>query len=207
MAGASETAEQDLVWLLRAGYRVLALESFEEERALRVIERAATQAERAFVTWSLAGGIAGKGAGSLDAGLRELEGLDKPLVLAVLDAQVVLGDPMARRRLRDALPRFGQRRQTVVLLGPVVELPLELEREASRLTLPLPSAEELRRLFERVAHGGKAASLCGGLPHEASLRWLRHPRWAGVSSERGPSAQAHSEDSAWRGFAGASWSR
>jgi SpoVK/Ycf46/Vps4 family AAA+-type ATPase len=157
MATASETAEKELVWLLRAGYRVLALESFEEERALRVIERAATQAERTFVTWSLAGGIEGQGVGSLDAGLQELESLEKPFVLAVLDAQAVLGDAMALRRLRDALPRLGQRRQTVVLLGPVVELPLELEREASRLTLPLPSADELRRLFERVASGGKAA--------------------------------------------------
>ncbi|MEN8159327.1 MAG: AAA family ATPase [Myxococcota bacterium] len=150
MAAGSEATEKELVSLLRAGYRVLALESFEEERALRVIERAATQVERGFVTWSLAGGIEGRGEGSLDAGLRELEGRDQPLVLAVLDAQAVLGDPVALRRLRDALPRLGQRRQTVVLLGPVVELPLELEREASRLMLPLPSADELRRLFERV---------------------------------------------------------
>jgi SpoVK/Ycf46/Vps4 family AAA+-type ATPase len=150
MAAGSEATEKELVSLLRAGYRVLALESFEEERALRVVERAATKAERTFITWSLAGGIEGRGAGSLDAGLREFEGRDQPLVLAVLDAQAVLGDPVALRRLRDAMPRLGQRRQTVVLLGPVVELPLELEREASRVTLPLPSADELRRLFDRV---------------------------------------------------------
>jgi hypothetical protein len=155
--GGAEAIEKELGWLLRAGYRVVALESFEEERALRLLERAAAQAERALVVWSLAGGVDGRGAGSLDAGLRELEALDKPLVLAVLDAQTVLDLPVAVRRLRDALPRLAQRRQTVVLLGPVVELPLELEREASRLTLPLPSADELRRLFERVAGSGGAA--------------------------------------------------
>src|SRR5262249_54178974 len=84
--------------------------------------------------------------------------LDKPLVLAVLDAQTVLTtDHVAVRRLRDALPRLAQRRQTVVLLGPVVDLPLELEREASRLALPLPTADELRRLFERVASGSGGA--------------------------------------------------
>ena len=32
---------QELTLLLRAGWRVIALESFEEERALRVLERAA----------------------------------------------------------------------------------------------------------------------------------------------------------------------
>jgi hypothetical protein len=152
--GGAETIEKELGWLLRAGYRVVAFESFEEERAVRLLERAAAQSERALAVWSLAAGLDGRGAGSLDAGLRELEAVEKPLVLAVLDAQTVLGDPVAVRRLRDALPRLAQRRQTVVLLGPLVELPLELEREASRLALPLPSADELRRLFERVASGG-----------------------------------------------------
>jgi SpoVK/Ycf46/Vps4 family AAA+-type ATPase len=152
----SDATEKELVWLLRAGYRVLVLETFEEERALRVLERAAGQAERGFASWSLAGGVEGRGAGSLDLGFRELEVLEKPLVLAVLDAQAVLAEAAAVRRLRDALPRLAQRKQTVVLLGPIVELPLELEREASRLTLPLPTADELRRLFERVAGAGAA---------------------------------------------------
>jgi SpoVK/Ycf46/Vps4 family AAA+-type ATPase len=153
----ADPSERELGWLLRAGQRVVAFESFEEERALRVLERAAGQAERALAVWSLANGVEGRGAGSLDAGLRELETIEKPLVLAVLDAQTVLADAVAVRRLRDALPRLAQRRQTLVLLGPVVELPLELEREASRLALPLPSADELRRLFERVSAGGGSA--------------------------------------------------
>jgi ATP-dependent 26S proteasome regulatory subunit len=162
----ADASEKELGWLLRAGYRVIAFESFEEERALRVLERAAVQAERALVVWSLAAGVEGRGAGSFDGGLRELEALDKPLVLVVLDAQTVLAEPMAVRRLRDALPRLAQRRQTVVLLGPVVDLPLELEREASRLTLPLPTADELRRLFERVASGSNAPAPAGDVLDE-----------------------------------------
>ena len=160
MKPAGDATERELGWLLRAGYRVVAFESFEEERALRVLERAAAEAQRTLSVWSLAAGVEGRGAGSLDAGLRELEALEKPIVLAVLDAQTVLADAVAVRRLRDALPRLAQRRQTVVLLGPIVDLPLELEREASRVTLPLPSADELRRLFERVAssNGGGAPS-------------------------------------------------
>ena len=111
--------------------------------------------------WSSAAGLEGRGVGTLDAGLRELEKNEKPLVLAVLDAQTVLVDNVAVRRLRDALPRLAQRKQTVVLLGPVVDLPLELEREASRLSLPLPTADELRRLFERVASGNGGAAPSG----------------------------------------------
>ncbi len=160
-AGA-EVIEKELGWLLRAGYRVVAFESFEEDRALRVLERAAAQAERTLAVWSSAAGLEGRGTGTLDAGLRELETIEKPLVLAVLDAQTVLADNVAVRRLRDALPRLAQRKQTVVLLGPVVDLPLELEREASRLTLPLPTADELRRLFERVASGSGGGAAPAG---------------------------------------------
>jgi ATP-dependent 26S proteasome regulatory subunit len=67
------------------------------------------------------------------------------------DAHNLLPDPVAVRRLRDALPRLTQRKQTVVLVGPLLDLPLELEREVSRVSLPLPKAPELRKLFERVA--------------------------------------------------------
>jgi hypothetical protein len=197
--GGAEAIEKELGWLLRAGYRVVAFESFEEERALRLLERAAAQSERALAAWSLAAGLEGRGAGSLDAGLRELEAVEKPLVLAVLDAQTVLGDPVAVRRLRDALPRLAQRRQTVVLLGPVVELPLELEREASRLALPLPSAEELRRLFERIASGGGGPAPDGevldecvraaqGLTGSEAVRVLRK---AWLAAGNGAGAVAH----------------
>jgi ATP-dependent 26S proteasome regulatory subunit len=161
-AAGAEVIEKELGWLLRAGYRVVAFESFEEDRALRVLERAAAQSERTLAVWSSAAGLEGRGTGTLDAGLRELETIEKPLVLAVLDAQTVLTDNVAVRRLRDALPRLAQRKQTVVLLGPVVDLPLELEREASRLTLPLPTADELRRLFERVASGGGGGAAPSG---------------------------------------------
>jgi SpoVK/Ycf46/Vps4 family AAA+-type ATPase len=148
----SRSAEKELSLLLRAGYKLIALESFEEERAVRAATRAAETCERAFHTWSLATGLDGEGsgAGSLDAGLRALEAFEKPAVIALLDAHAVLSDPVALRRLRDAVARLGQRRQTLVFVAPLLDLPLELERETGRVTLPLPSASELRALFDKV---------------------------------------------------------
>ncbi len=148
----SQETERELGLLLRAGYRIVALESFEEDRALRMLERVAAKAERAVQVWSLAGGFdgSGEGAGSFDLGLVHWGEREGPAVLAVLDAHAVLSDPVAIRRLRDALPTLAQRRQTLVLMGPILDLPLELERECAHLSLPLPSAEELRRMFDRV---------------------------------------------------------
>jgi SpoVK/Ycf46/Vps4 family AAA+-type ATPase len=76
--------------------------------------------------------------------------VEKPALFVLLDAHMVIAEPLGLRRLRDALAQLGQRRQSLVLVAPLLELPLELEREAGRLSLPLPGAPELHALFERV---------------------------------------------------------
>ena len=68
----------------------------------------------------------------------------------MLDAHRWLDDAIALRRLRDLLPALGARKQCIVLVGPLFHLPVEIEREAGRVALPLPSAAELAHLFERV---------------------------------------------------------
>jgi SpoVK/Ycf46/Vps4 family AAA+-type ATPase len=153
--------ERELALLLRAGHRLVVLESFEEERALRVLERAARSSERRLRTWSLASGLdaGGEAGGGLEAALAAFSAEEAPALLVVLDAHALLGDAAGVRRLRDALPGLARRRQAVVLLGPVVELPVELERDAGRVLLPLPDAEELSGLFAKVAAraGGEPA--------------------------------------------------
>jgi AAA+ superfamily predicted ATPase len=143
---------QEISLLIRAGWKVIALETFEEERVLRVLERTARSAKRKLSTWSVATGLdqEGAGSGSLDEGLRAIAEVDEPAVFAILDARIPLQDFTATRRLRDMLSELGKRRQVVVLVGAVIELPLELEREAGRVTLPLPDASDLHGLFERV---------------------------------------------------------
>ena len=94
----------------------------------------------------------GEGAGSLDEGLRAIAAVEEPAVFAILDAQVPLQDFTASRRLRDMLPELARRRQADgSARRPVIDLPIELEREVGRLTLALPQTlTELRGLFERV---------------------------------------------------------
>ena len=157
----SRALEQELWLQIRAGFRLVALETVEEERALRLLERVAKRAERELHTWSLATGIDGSGeaAGSLEAAVAAFEGEAEPTLWVVADAHAVLTEPVGLRRLRDALPGLAERKQLVVLLGPVLELPLEFEREATRLNLPLPDAAELRSMFERVVANTRDAEV------------------------------------------------
>jgi SpoVK/Ycf46/Vps4 family AAA+-type ATPase len=153
----SREQAEELGLLVKAGWRVVALETSEEDRALRLLERVAEATKRPLHTWSSTAGIGGAGAGSLAGCLEVVAGREEPALFAVLDAHRVLDQPEGVRALRDALSEIGRRRQVLVLIGPVIDLPLELEREVARISLPLPNAAELRGLFAKVAEtsGGK----------------------------------------------------
>ncbi len=160
----SKEAARELEVLVRSGWRLVAFETFEEDRALRVVERTAESTERQVLPWSVSAGLApkGEGAGSLDAGLRAMAAVAEPALFVLLDAQSELGDARAVRRLRDLMPHVARKRQTFVLVGPVLDLPLELQREAGRVALPLPKAAELDPLFRKLAGDkAEAASLDG----------------------------------------------
>lgn len=138
--------------LIRSGWRLITLETFEEDRALGLLERVAAGTERKCIPWSLASGLglSERGEGSFDAGLRAVEACDEPAIFAMLDTHRLLDDPISLRRLRDLLPTLGARRQCIVLVGPAFDLPVEIAREAGSIELPLPAAAELDHLFRRV---------------------------------------------------------
>jgi SpoVK/Ycf46/Vps4 family AAA+-type ATPase len=157
---------EELGLLIRSGWCLIALETFEEERALGALARAARACGREVVTWSLASGMAasGQGAGSLDAGLRALATRPEPALFALLDAHRHTGDALAMRQMRDIFPMLAERQQAIVLLGPALELPAELEREVGRVALALPRADELEAIFRQ------AVQLPEGAPVEAAVR-------------------------------------
>ena len=176
---------EELRALIRSGWRLIILETFEEDRAQTLVERVAKSCERSCVRWSVASGLSngGDGQGSLDAGLRAMEAHREPAVFLLLDAHRLLDDPLAARRLRDLLPELGSRRQSLVLVGPAFDLPPELVREAGCTSLPLPTADERRQLFAKVVEqaGGDPGSPvlddavrgAAGLTSAESVRVLR----------------------------------
>ena len=62
---------EELRVLVRAGWRVIALETFEEERALQLLERVVDGTGQQLLPWTVASGLGatGKGGGDLDAGV------------------------------------------------------------------------------------------------------------------------------------------
>ena len=151
----------ELSLLVQSGWQLIALESFEEERSLRILKSVAKEHSCELVTWSLASGLStgSEGAGAFDDGLRALSTYGTPAIFAILDAHRVLGDAIAVRRLRDLLPLFAERHQTIVLMAPALDLHAELERETARVELPLPRASELEALFLKGKYDHDGATL------------------------------------------------
>src|SRR5690606_33337435 len=59
-------------------------------------------------------------------------------------------DPRVVRKLRDLLEGLGRQHKSLLFLGPVVEVPLELRKDAGVITLPMPGIEERRAELARV---------------------------------------------------------
>jgi ATP-dependent 26S proteasome regulatory subunit len=142
----------ELAVLIRSGWRLISFETFEEDRALRVIERVAEGLERKPMVWTSASGFAGsgEGAGDLEYGIAAIQNVPEPAIFVLLDAHEALRSAVTTRKLRDLLPLLGKRRQVVLMVGAVTQMPVELVREAGYVGMPLPRADELESLFRRV---------------------------------------------------------
>ena len=113
------SAAEELTHLVRSGWRLISLETFEEDRALLLIDRVATSCERACIPWSIGSGLGavGKtleeldrpGVGSLGAGLEAMAQVEEPALFVILDAHRVLDDPVA---VRAAKPPSCSRRSS-----------------------------------------------------------------------------------------------
>jgi SpoVK/Ycf46/Vps4 family AAA+-type ATPase len=125
--------------------------------------------DQELTVWSAALGAepGAVGCGSLDAGIAALAQRTESTVFALLDAHRWLEDPLTVRRLRDWLPQLAERKQTAVLVAPVLDLPDELARDVARVSLPLPTHAELQSLFKRLLEKSGAAEFDAALLDDA----------------------------------------
>lgn len=80
----------------------------------------------------------------------------RPAIVIFADVSPYLRDPVLVRRFRDALAPAAQRLITGIFLGPVLDLPVDLQREVAELDFPLPNERDLEALVE-ITHRANAA--------------------------------------------------
>ncbi|MFW5741372.1 MAG: AAA family ATPase, partial [Myxococcota bacterium] len=127
---------------LQAGFPFLWVVSHEEQRTLDLLRKLAPG--WTVVIWSATSSDTDPAQQSPVRALARASAADGPLILVMLDAHAYLHDPIVVRAMRDFAAVAGKAGKHAVILSPVFDLPVELEKDVAVLDLPLPDESDLR---------------------------------------------------------------
>lgn len=137
----------------RSRYPLLYLITHEEERASALVAEAARALGARLCSWP---SVADEKATLLsasaepDSALDAIAGAASPTLFILKDFHQHLKNPAIVRHLRDIAGPLPGKGQQIVILSPVLEIPVELEKEIAILDVPLPGEDELLTIFNSV---------------------------------------------------------
>ena len=162
---------RELDTLVRARYPLIYLVSWEEQRIDAILDELAKRHGKGLLSWSVTRGLrrvggartgGAEGAREPMEALAAIEKLAEPSLVVLKDFHPYLNDPTVIRGLRELSQSLKTTYTTVILLSPVLQIPVELEKELTVLDVPLPTHEELYALLKEIAEvvvRGKRASV------------------------------------------------
>jgi ATP-dependent 26S proteasome regulatory subunit len=156
--------ETEIETLIRARYPILYIVSNEELRVREMIGRIAARRQKKVFEWSCTAGIVPAGTSIQSAKARgsatkePLPALElvieqvEPAVFIFNDFHPFLAKANVTviRRLKEIAQHLKNSHKTIVLVSPVVEIPVELDKEITLLNFPMPSPAELGALLDRI---------------------------------------------------------
>ena len=148
----------DLRSRILAGESLLFLQTFEEERWEEELAELAAELERGLVVWSVTAGpqprvdSSENGESGPIGFLSQIAAYPEEHLFLLKDVHPFFDDPKVVRKVRDMLGELAESRKTLLFIGPVAELPLELRKDATVITLPMPGVEEMRAELADVLH-------------------------------------------------------
>lgn len=141
--------------LFRAKYPIVYVVSWEERRVEQTLQNICKKLNRTLHVWTVTQGMVppvqrpagapppqGVLPGELEA-LAQAHEAPEYTVFLLKDFHAYLKDYRVVRVLRDLAVRLRSRAQTIVILSPTLNLPVELEKDVSVMDYPLPAVDEL----------------------------------------------------------------
>jgi SpoVK/Ycf46/Vps4 family AAA+-type ATPase len=147
--------------LIRAKYPILYIVSWEERRVGDAVSGVCSSINRTLHTWSITQGMrppVNRTGGPIKASSLppELEALaliheaPESTVFLLRDFHPYMKDYRVIRLLRDLAHQLRDKRQTVILTGPVLQLPTDLEKDVTLVDFALPTQEEIGATLDKV---------------------------------------------------------
>jgi ATP-dependent 26S proteasome regulatory subunit len=159
-------AAQEIEVLIRAKYPILYIVSWEERRVEESLQNVCKSLNRTLHTWSVTQGMrppVNRTSGPVKptALPGELEALAlvheaaEYTVFLLKDFHPYMKDYRVVRLLRDLALRLRGRATTLVIMGPSLNLPTDLEKDVSVVDFPLPTYEDIDATLGRVIEAVK----------------------------------------------------
>ncbi|MDF2724687.1 MAG: ATPase central domain protein [Paenibacillus sp.] len=155
-----EMFAQELEVLIRARYSIIFINTLEEERAISFVNRLSARLNKRVVTWTCTRGLVlddkmidPRTTNVVDA-IQKVEALaEEPSLILWLDLQSHLAQsPVITRRfkelaqnIRDGLPSNS------IIIGPMKDIPIELQKEVAVIDMPFPDLEEVKSIITDFA--------------------------------------------------------
>jgi len=140
----------ELHLLVKSRYPIIYLETWEEERAERLIEIVAKNLNKFLFIWKSTKGLFRADIQETIyntvkplSALSHIYSSNVPAIYLLKDFHYYLEDPVIIRKLKDISRIFENRESTIIISSPLVKIPFELKRLIAHFELKLPSKEEL----------------------------------------------------------------
>ena len=158
--------QENIEILIRARYPILYIKTHEEARVFRVLKEVAHRVNKKVFEWSITQGLSVSSqtppTGKPKALPRTKDPLDalhqvceqvEPAIFLFYDFHPFLTRPHSEviRKLKEIAQYLKSSYRTLILVSPILELPVELEKETTVLDFPLPDQSVLDGLLEEIS--------------------------------------------------------
>ncbi|NEP87361.1 MAG: AAA family ATPase [Okeania sp. SIO2C2] len=161
--------KEEIKILIQAQYPLIYLVTSEEERseqAIAAIAQLKPQSQKKVFVWTVTHGIVEYGQSknttqhntvspeaAIEWVIRQRDTSNNAGIYIFKDLHPFIDSPPVTRWLRDAIASFKGTNKTIILMSPVQNVPIELEKEVVVLDFPLPDMKELNKVLSQ--HLGK----------------------------------------------------
>ncbi|MDD3625726.1 MAG: AAA family ATPase, partial [bacterium] len=144
-----------------AGYPLIYITSWEENRVQDAIKKAALLVSRKCFSWTVTEGLAGEGVLETALGdpvkiLNHIQQYSGTGIFILKDFHVFLKDHFIVRRLRDLVINLKETRKNIIFISPLLNIPKELEKDITILEFTFPDFNELKGLFASLINNVKS---------------------------------------------------
>ncbi len=160
-----KSQKSEIDTLLRARYPLIYIISYEEERIIRDIHEIEGKRKNIYY-WTITGGLkSGKGniTGNRENPLEILNYIlnyrsDGNSIFILLDFHIYFKDPSVQSAIKNLSHRLKQTDNNIIFISPVLDLPVEIDKDIKTIEYNLPSYEDIEKLFHQIFTGRNIVS-------------------------------------------------